>query len=342
MTTVDEGIALDRALLDAFAAEPSGPARDAIDGRVALAMELAAAHRRARVIARPRAPRRRLALGFAVAGLAVVLLAATTNLISLYATMGGDAYRIAWDRGQALGLSETRDGYRVTMERAYADGATLMLALSVVDTQDRGHSQVGAMGVDVALAGDPYHPNFGQSSPLDATAAANVWWFAATELVPAGTRPITVTIPEIGVRDDATPPPSESATWNPWHAVAGPWSFTFDLVVAGGTGVRPDLAATASGLTLRLDSVVISPTAVRARLSIDGAPGDEAWAIVGRVLHNGRLLEHGGGVVGAGSGELTAGTGTEDVSGEWLLVVDELVGMSARTAGPWGFRFSLP
>jgi hypothetical protein len=283
-----------------------------------------------------------MTLGFAVAGLALVLIAATSNLISLYATMGGDAYRIAWDRGQALGLSQTKDGYRVTLERAYADGATLMLAVSVVDTQNRGHSQVGAMGMEVALPGDPYRPNFGQSSPLDEKAAANVWWFAAPELVPPGTRPVTVTIPQIAVRDNATPPPSESPTWNPWHAVTGPWSFTFDLDVAGGTEVRPGVADERSGVTVGLDSVVISPTAVRAHLGVDGATDGEEWAVVGRVLHNGRVLEHGGGAVAAGGRELTAGTGVDDARGEWLVVVDELVGMTERLAGPWELRFSVP
>ena len=338
MTTNDE---LEPGLGRAFAFEPSATSTQGMDRRVAAAIAGAG-----RVQAGPRPmvgrPVRRRWFAFAIAGLALALVAATTSLMGLYAGMGGDAYRIAWDRGQAVGLSQTRDGYRVTVERAYADGASLMLAVSVVDTEGRGHSQVGAAGMELALAGTPYEPLFGQGAPLDERASANVWWFAADDLVLPGTREITVTVPAIEVRDNATPPPSSAeATWNPWHEVTGPWTFTFDLPIAGGAVVEPGVSASAAGIELSLDQVLISPTRVRAQLVASGASGG-AWAIVGRVLHNGRVLTDGGGPVVAGDLQLTTGTGVDDARGEWRVVVDELVGMSERTAGPWEFRFTVP
>jgi hypothetical protein len=39
--------------------------------------------------------------------------------------------------------------------------------------------------------------------------------------------------------------------------------------------------------------------------------------------------------------DLTATT-SSDASGEWLVVVVDLVGMTERIAGPWELRFSVP
>ena len=335
MTATDE---LEPGLGRAFAFEPSAGAMQAMDRRVATAIADAGRVKRG-------SGRRWFA--FAIAGLALALVAATTSLMGLYDSMGGDAYRIAWDRGQAVGLSQIRDGYRVTVERAYADGASLMLAVSVVDTEGRGHSQVGAAGMEVALEGTPYEPLFGQGAPLDERASANVWWFAARDLVAPGVREITVTVPAVDVRDDATPPPSAAeATWNPWHQVQGPWAFTFDLRIAGGAVVELGVSASAAGIDLALEQVLISPTRVRAQLALTGASvagkSSGAWAMVGRVLHDGRVLTDGGGPVAAGDLQLTTGTGVDDARGDWRVVVDELVGMSERIAGPWEFRFTVP
>ena len=81
-------------------------------------------------------------------------------------------------------------------------------------------------------------------------------------------------------------------------------------------------------MTLDLESIVISPTVARAVFSIDGASADE-YALVGRIRHDGKVLADGGGVVAAGSLQLTTGTGVDDPSGEWEVTVTELVGMGS-------------
>jgi hypothetical protein len=324
--------ALETRLADALAFEPSPTALRRIDERV-----------RASVARGPsrRPSSRRFALGLAVAASALVLVAATTTLLGLYASIPGDAYRLAWDRGQVLGLSETRDGYRVTLERAYADAGTVMLAVSVVDTEGRGHSQVGAGQIGIASAAGEVPTAFGMSFPQDEQAAANVWWFSPSMPLASGSLPVTVTVGAVSVRDDATPPPTDDGRWNPWHEVSGPWTFAFDLAVGGGVGVEPDVeAVTVDGITLDLESIVVSPTVARATFSIDGLADDVA--LVGTIRHEGRVLEHGGGIVAAGYRTLTSGTGVDDPTGDWVVTVTELVGMTDRPAGPWTFRFSVP
>ena len=127
-----------------------------------------------------------------------------------------------------------------------------------------------------------------------------------------GPLPVTVTVGSVSVRDDATPPPTDdNGRWNPWHEIAGPWTFDFELAVAGGVALEPDVEPIESaGITLDLESIVISPTVARAVFSIVGASADE-YAPVGTIRHDGKVLEDGGGVVAAGSLELTTGTGAE-------------------------------
>jgi hypothetical protein len=331
VTTNEDG--LEARLAEGLAFEPSAAGLRRMDERF---------HAAARRLPRGRPRPGRLALAFALAASALVLVAATTTLLGLYESIPGDAYRLAWDRAQVVGVSETRDGYRVTLERAYADAGTIMLAVSVVDTEARGYSQVGAGPIDITSAAGEIPAAFGMGMPLDERAAANVWWFSPGTALPHGSLPVTVTVGSVSVRDDATPPPSDDGRWNPWHEVAGPWTFEFDLAVAGGVGLEPDVEpVTAGGITLALESIVVSPTTARATFSIDGASADQ-FALVGTIRHDGQVLADGGGVVAAGSLQLTAGTGADDPSGEWVITVTELVGMSERPAGPWTFRFSVP
>jgi hypothetical protein len=330
VTTSDE--VLEGRLTEALAFEPDAVTLRRIDDRVRADLR--------------RAPRhlgpRRVPIALAFAASALVLVAATTTLLGIYGSIPGDAYRLAWDRGQVLGLSQTRDGYRVTLERAYADAGTVMLAVSVVDTQGRGHSQVGAARIGIIAASGAVSTAFGMSIPQDDRAAANIWWFSPASALAEGTLPVTVTVGSVSVRDDATPPPTDDGRWNPWHEIAGPWTFAFDLAVGGGLGLEPEVEpVTAAGITLNLDSIVISPTVARAVFSMEGASGDE-YALVGTIRHDGTVLADGGGVVSAGSLQLTTGTGVEDPSGEWAVTVTELVGMTDRPVGPWTFRFSVP
>ena len=92
-----------------------------------------------------RFPVRRLTL---LAAVLAIVGGATTSLFMLYGSFGGDAYQYAWKHATMLGLTQTDQGYTVTLEAAYADASQMMLAVSVVDARNRGWSRLDASSAD--------------------------------------------------------------------------------------------------------------------------------------------------------------------------------------------------
>ena len=281
---------------------------------------------------------------------AAVLTAAgaTGSILGLYDAMGGAGYHVGWTRGARLELSQTVGDYRVTLHRAYADANELMLAVSVAGTPEADVTQLGVFGARVVdETGAKYEARSGGSSPVGSDEAANVMWFRPPEMpLAAGRRHFTVTVPNVEVRDNSSPPPTDAGDWDPWYQVAGPWTFEFDLEVAGGVDVRPDAVAQAAGATLSVERVVTSPTAVLLTLRMADLP-ERDWAPIAELTHNGRALV-GGAMAGVGGNviELSTSEGVDDPSGEWSLVVTELVGEEAdgqvRLQGPWRLDFTIP
>ena len=182
----------------AFGAEPTHAQLAAIDRRVSAVIEAPkTAHRQ---IGRPR--RRWVAVFLAAAAL-VVLVGAGTSLLSLYPFMGGDAYRVAWDRSTKLGLSQVHDGYQVTLEAAYADAAQTMLAISIQDTETGRESGVMVRGADLTdEIGRTYRMTSGGGSPADTSSSVNTLWFDTPgDGALSGTHHFVVIMPDIGVRE---------------------------------------------------------------------------------------------------------------------------------------------
>jgi hypothetical protein len=289
-----------------------------------------------------------------VAGLAFALLVAAGaggGLRSLYDSMVGSSggTRVQWDKATVLGLSQANSGYRVTVERAYADANQVMIAVSVVDAKNQASSQVGTSGASlVDDQGDEYPMTMGMSSPNDSSSAANLLWFRTERPLAGGERAFHLTLPAIGVRDLSTPPPSEDPNWNPWHDVPGPWAFDFTIRVNGASIADPKVTAEAAGVTLRLRDVSATDASIKAGLEIvTGAAAGSNWFPVGAYEHNGRRFQISGGmVVPASPLSFEASESTSDRSGDWVLRVDELVGdeggSQVRLQGPWLFRFTLP
>jgi hypothetical protein len=331
-----------------FSAQPSDQALAALDLRMERALQ--EPRHRGRNLRRLRPGRKAGVVGLLAASFAV--LGATGSLKGLYTFLWGP-FDTPWNRGEEVNLSQVVDGYRVTIDRAYGDAARLALAISVVDEQRRpGISQVMAMSTIVTDAAGEYTSGSGAvSSPDGPFAAVNVVWKTPPILpVPSGPRAIHVVMPFIMVRDDATPPPNpdldpmvEGDEWNPWHEVAGPWTFDFELDIDGGTAITPvDGTAQVAGHTVEVKRVIVAPSIVRVDLVVDpDRPGD--WSPIGEVQHNGRVARF---VVGAmepgGRTTLMTDGGLGDASGPWTVVVDELVGGDQRIAGPWTITFTVP
>jgi len=283
----------------------------------------------------------------------------------MYPNLGGGGYRVAWDRSTKLGLSQVHDGYQVRLEAAYADAAQTMLAISVQDTEGGRSSQVGINGVDLTdEAGRTYQMASAGSTPADRSSSVNTVWFDTPgDGSLSGSHHFVATLPDIGVREvdptfsilpdvRAVNPsvaalPVDPSTF-PWHSVAGPWRFEFDLAIAPATLLSPAATATAHGITATLESMLVSPTTVRLKMNYAGLPDDgSSWSSIATVLHNGGRLAVGGTLSDPAVGEVIATVmGTDNASGSWVIRIDELVGFGPqdqiRLAGPWVVSFVAP
>jgi hypothetical protein len=288
---------------------------------------------------RLRPGRRAGLIGLLAASLAIG--GATGSLQALYFLITGP-FDVPWHRGVAIDRSQVVDGYRVTIDRAYADASRLALAISVVDELERpGTTQLMAFSTIVTDESGEYGGMGATSTPDGPFAAVNVAWKVPAELpLPAGPRRFHVVIPFVMVRDDATPPPTEDPEWNPWREHHGPWVFDFEIDVDGGTTMEPNITAEVDGVIVRVSRVIASSGIVRVEARVEGAQGD--WAPVGTVRHGNRTMRF---VVSSlepdGSVALMTDGGVPDATGEWTITFDELVG-DDRLAGPWVLRFAGP
>jgi hypothetical protein len=291
-----------------------------------------------------RRPGRRAALvGLLAAALAVG--GATGNLQALYLFVAGP-FDVPWHRGDEIALSQVVDGYRVTINRAYADATRLALAISVVDEEERpGTTQLMAMFAVVTDVDGEYSGMGATSRPDGPFAAVNVAWKVPASLpLPSGPRTFHVVIPHIMIRDNSIPPlDADAIDWWPWHEHPGPWTFDFELDVEGGTTIAPGAAAEVDGVTVRVSRVIAASGIVRVEARVEGAPDDEGWVPIGRISHGRNTaafvvssLEDDGSVV------LFTDDGLGDGPGEWTVTIDELAGTSERLAGPWVLTFNGP
>lgn len=293
--------------------------------------------------------RSRLRLGRRVGLIGVIATAlaiggANGNLQALYLLAVGP-FDVPWQRGEAIGLSQVVDGYRVTLDRVYADATRVALAISVVDEEERpGITQVMAMGAVVTDIDGEYGGMGATSIPDGPFAAVNVAWKEPPILpLPSGPRAFQVVIPAIGVRDDSMPPPGSDDTWSPWREHPGPWTFEFTLDVDGGTTIEPQVTAEVDDVAVVVSRVIAAPGIVRVEARVDGVSPDEGWGPVGSISHGGRSapftaisFEEDGSFVAY------TGSGLGSADGPWTITIDELVGSNERLAGPWVLEFEGP
>ena len=336
---------LDGSLTDLFAVALPADVRERLDRRIQRRIRTwtPSAGRRSRF----RPGRRAGVIGLLAA--ALVIGGANGGLRALYLVVAGP-FDMPWHRGADLNLSQTVDGYQVTLDRAYADATRLALAISVVDLQRRpGVSQVSAYSTIVTDEDGEYGSGGGATSNPDGPyAAVNVAWKKpATLPLPSGPRAFHVVLPFIMVRDDATPPPdAEDAEWNPWHEHPGPWTFDFEMNVDGGTTLTPNASAEADGVTVTVSRVIAASNIVRVELAIDGDPGAGGWAPVGEIRHGGRVarfvmasLESDGTIA------LMTDAGVGSASGPWTVTFERIGTESGPTdlgGGPWVVEFTAP
>jgi hypothetical protein len=263
------------------------------------------------------------------------------------ATQGSDS--LVWERSTKLGLTQVHDGYAVTLDAAYADAAQTMLAVSVVDSGGR-HSQISTgRTVLTDEAGHVFNMVTGVEAPADSSSSVSMTWFETPgDGTLSGIHHLLLSLPDISVRD-------EQPAGNSWRDLAGPWNFEFDLAIAPGTLVSLASTASAQGITVTLESALVTPSTVRLKWIYSGLPAAESiWMSelipVFMVVHNG--VEIAGGMSESNvldpAGVTTAitETGADDASGSWTVRIDELIHQDpngqTRLQGPWELRFTVP
>ena len=333
---------LESDLLELFAVQPSAGVIDRLDERIERTLRAWSPNTTRR--ARRRPGRRAGLIGLLAA--AFLMAGATGSLQNLYQFLAGP-FDVPWHRGVELNLSNVVDGYRVTIDRAYADSTRLALAISVVDERRRaGTTQLMAMSTIVTDAAGEASGIGATSSPDGPFAAADVVWKVPAALpLPAGPRLFHVVVPHIMVRDDSTPPPNADGTsWSPWHDQMGPWTFDFELTVdSGGTTLTPAAVAEVNGVRVNVSRVIAAPNMVRVEARIDGNLPPGGWTPVGEVRHDGRTARFVAATLGSeGAIALLTDGGVGDASGEWTITIDHLVGGDVPLAGPWVLQFNAP
>jgi hypothetical protein len=237
---------LERALRTALISDAGPEALASMDRRFALAVETASAP----ASRDDGAPRRVSRVLLVAAGLFVF---AGAGAVALQRFDGWSApdFEVAWERAAVLEITDQVDGYEVTVERAYADAGQIVLATAVEDVDHReGVTQLATLSSWTLVddRGTKYSQTSAMSGPMSTAESAELLYFFPPALpLEPGLRHFTLTLDQIGVRDDSrdSAPAGSAAggtleTADPWHAVKGPWVFAFDLNVAGGTFFKSD------------------------------------------------------------------------------------------------------
>lgn len=331
----------------------------ALDRRVAT--EIAAVpQRRARGMGR-----RRIAV-FAVA--AAIATLAAGPVADWFA--GWDPYHDhLWELSTPVEQTVTDAGYRLTVERAYADALGVRVAMSAVDLEDRWSQ----LRIDAATVTDADGRSYlgwnWRRSETPANAADATW---ARFILPADAPEelsLRVTVTGIAVR---APEPLASLV-DPnriWTTVEGEWTFDVDVpVTPGSEAIAPAVSASHGGVTVTWEELELVPSGPIARLTVRGLPELPADAADGWYPILG--AEHGGqgltddvfayGIRNDGDvmtveiipyldGPVTEGLQVvDDLTGRWTITIDGFWSSFDPTRegfgedlGPWVLEVDVP
>lgn len=232
MTGSDRFSALEQSLRAGLAWEPSEAALGTMDRRVGWVIAAGTPGRRRFVW-----PQRRL-LVLLAAGLLLLGAASAATLLQRAAELD-PRWRAAYEQAEHVNLTDTVDGYSVTLERAYADRDLLVLAVSLAGPADtfpagpqlRVTDETGreyrALGSGVAAESAS-----GRSGSIHAFAVpvgANSPLGLTIIVEPLKSEPVTdLSSPPAWFSDDPAEWPIEEP------GLVGPWTFHLTLDVRGG------------------------------------------------------------------------------------------------------------
>jgi hypothetical protein len=212
--------------------------------------------------------RRRLGMVAAV-GLVVLVMGAAYGIIPIvdraFFIDAGTQQILNGGLATRLNLSETQNGYTVTLQRAYADANRVVIGYiihgpngrSLTDTEKaslRDSLRDGSGNVLPPLGGGDFASGGAALDNFDASG------------VPSSTKNLAL--------DFTIPQPTALAPGGPGISppvTGSPFSFHFTVPFQGGRLATPDQTVTAGGTTVTLERVVISPS--EARMYLQGLGG---------------------------------------------------------------------
>lgn len=278
--------------------------------------------------------------------------------------------------GHEIGISQTIDGFTVTLEWAYADGNRLTLAYTIQGYPGTPYSNLESHAYRLSLRDTGLEIPFmqGMNTAIDQNGEAIGWG------APEGTIITFDRALEINTYDLSTIPISDRAaldlqlevgaygiTWprrtqiplermNEMHE--GPESlFTFDFSIVLVDEQRvfdAHLMAIDQGITVRLQRVTVSPS--QTRVIVCFVPPDPArqWTAIPHLTTTAGDVSGGGGVRpfmddDESCQDYTYFAGMFDYVDEWRLEITELIGFGSgggndqqRIPGSWVFEFVVP
>ena len=279
--------------------------------------------------------------------------------------------------GHEIGISQSHEGFTVTLEWAYADGNRLTLAYVIQGHPGTQYSNLESRIYRLSLrdtgAEIPFYQ--GMNAAIDQNGEA-VGWGAPPDTVITFDR-----ILEINTYDLSTIPIGDNTTlalhlevgaygitWQRRTQIPlermnemyeGPESlFTFDFSIPlmGDQRVMNTLqTAFDQGITLTLKQVTISPSQTRVMVCFTPPDPTRQWTAIPHLTTRAGEVPGGGGVQPLQSVNdetceaYTYFAGMFDYTGEWQLEITELVGFGSgggddqqRIPGSWVFEFVVP
>lgn len=278
--------------------------------------------------------------------------------------------------GHEIGISQTIDGYTVTLEWAYADGNRLTVAY-IID----GHP--GTPYTD--LSSDVYRlrvRDTGQEIPFLQGMSAlidengeGVGWGESGDVIPTSDRSLIIRTHDLSIVDVSGRSnlelhlevgvygiPLTQRTHMPleqYDAVKeGPEGlFTFDFSIALVDEQRvldTPLTATDQDITVSLRRVSVSPSQTRLVVCFVAPDPVRQWTAIPSLTTTQGEVPGGGGVQPFMDGDLTCNdytyfAGMFDYKGKWQLEITQLIGFGSgggndqqRISGSWVFEFVVP
>lgn len=303
----------------------------------------------------------------AVVAAFVLLTGAVVGAVGLVERLSQQSpgWRVAYDRAEIIGVAQTDAGYTITLERAYGDLNQVVAFFSI--ERDGGLAaprssdgllinsfSLNAVDVRGPAAGGHGIARTGVTD-LEPNLAAAAEAFQFDAPLVAGTYQLSIS--EIGF--GASGPACASPCMD--DEITGTWQFAFDIPAPAGATLAVDAIDTVGPATLHLTELQVSPTMIRARISleIDGTLVS-AWA----GAHSGEpsTIQHAGAeyVVdtdmpqyvadppdGTGQTLFFTTSGSDELSGTWEIQIPELAYQLAdedliTIPGPWTLTVTVP